>query len=82
MMSPQSTPRYPNRRLQELRINAGMSPNDLGYRAGVSGKTIRMVEAGHVLSPRVQFVIAQVFDLNPTELWPLHGLRYTPRSHA
>jgi DNA-binding XRE family transcriptional regulator len=73
---PNSTRRaLPNRKLQALRINAGMSPNDLAYRAGVSGKTIRMVEAGHVPGPRIQFAIAAVFDKQPTELWPLHETR-------
>ena len=68
--------RTPNRQLQALRINAGLSPNDLAYRAGVSGKTIRMAEAGFIPSPRVQFAVAQVFDLRPTDLWPLeHQLR-------
>lgn len=59
-------------RLRELRIQAGMSPNDLAYRARVSGKTIRMAEAGFIPSPRTQFAIAAVFDLSPLDLWPLH----------
>lgn len=63
--------RVPNRKLQELRINAGLSPNALGYRAGVSGKTIRMAEAGWLPSPRVQFQIAEIFELQPLDLWPL-----------
>lgn len=67
--------RPPNRRLQELRINEGLSPNALGYRAGVSGKTVRLAEAGFVPSPRVQFSLAAVFDLRPTDLWPLDRQR-------
>lgn len=59
-------------RLRELRLQAGMSPNDLAYKAQVSGKTIRMAEAGFIPSPRVQFAIAGVFDLGPLDLWPLH----------
>lgn len=62
----------PNRQLMELRINQGLSPNDLAYRAGISGKTVRMAEAGFLPSPRVQHAIAQVFDLSPTAIWPLH----------
>lgn len=54
----------------ELRVNAGMSPNDLAYRTGVTGKTIRMAEAGLIPSPRTQYAIAQVFDLRPLDLWP------------
>jgi lambda repressor-like predicted transcriptional regulator len=56
-----------------------MSPNDLGYRAGVSGKTIRYVEAGHRPTPRVQFAIAEVFGLLPLDLWPLHEERHAER---
>ena len=67
--------RRPNRKLTELRVNAGLSPNELGYRAGVSGKTIRMAERGHLPLPRTQFVIAEVFGLLPLDLWPLHDNR-------
>lgn len=70
-----STRRTPNRRLQELRINAGLSPNALAYRAGVSGKTVRMAEGGWIPSPRVQFAIAAVFELRPLDLWPLDRQR-------
>lgn len=62
----------PNRRLQELRINAGLSPNALGLRAGISGKQVRLIESGHAKPhPRTQFAIAQVFDLLPLDIWPL-----------
>lgn len=74
-MQPHGSRRTPNRRLQELRINAGMSPNSLASRAEVSGKTIRMAEAGWLPTPRVQFQIAAVFDLTPLELWPLERQR-------
>lgn len=65
----------PNRRLQELRINQGLSPNDLAYRAGVSGNTIRLAEAGFVPGPRIQFAIARVFELLPLDVWPMEGQR-------
>lgn len=68
----ESRRKAPNRQLMELRINEGLSPNDLAYRAGISGKTVRMAEAGFLPSPRVQHAIAQVFDLEPTSIWPLH----------
>lgn len=70
-----ATRRVPNRHLQELRLNLGMSPNDLAYRAGVSGNTVRMAEAGFTPTPRVQFAIARVFDLLPLDLWPLENQR-------
>lgn len=57
-------------RLRELRVNAGMTPNDLAYRAGVSGKTIRLAETGWIPSPRTQFQIAAVFEMRPLDLWP------------
>jgi transcriptional regulator with XRE-family HTH domain len=69
--------RQTHRRLLELRLQAGLSPNDLAYRAGLSGKTIRLAEAGFIPSPRVQFAIAQVFELRPLDLWPLHRNRQT-----
>lgn len=75
MATRNASSRHPNRRLQELRINAGLSPNDLAYKAGTSGKTIRMVEAGWVPSPRLQFQIAAVFNLLPLDLWPLQRQR-------
>jgi DNA-binding XRE family transcriptional regulator len=54
-----------------MRINAGMTPNALAFKAGLSGKTIRMVEAGFIPGPRAQFQIASVFGLKPLDLWPL-----------
>jgi hypothetical protein len=54
-----------------------MSPNTLAFRAGISGKTIRMAEAGWLPTPRVQFQIAAVFDLAPLDLWPLERQRVT-----
>lgn len=76
-----ASPRHqPNRKLQALRLNRGLSPNDLAYIANVSGKTIRYVEAGHTPSPRVQFAIAEAFGLLPLDLWPLHENR--PRVSA
>lgn len=69
-----TTPRgqkAPNRRLAELRINAGMSPNALARHARVTGNTIRMIEAGQIPNPRIQLQIARVFDLAPLDLWPL-----------
>jgi DNA-binding XRE family transcriptional regulator len=60
--------------LVKLRINAGLSPNELGIQAGVSGKTIRDAEEGRTVPlPRTQFAIARVFDRLPTEIWPLNG---------
>ena len=67
--------RRPNRALQALRINEGLSPNDLAYRAGISGNTVRLAEAGFRPTPRVQFAIAQVFTRLPLDIWPLEDQR-------
>lgn len=70
-----SVRRSPNRQLQALRINEGLTPNDLAYRAGVSGNTVRLAEAGFTPGPRVQFSIARVFDRSPLDIWPLESQR-------
>jgi len=71
--------RAPNWCLKEARINAGMSPNELAYRAGVSANTVRLAERGHVPTPRVQFAIAQVFGFAPLDFWPLRSYVGGPR---
>lgn len=63
--------RTPNLKLKALRINRGLSPNELAHFVGVSGKTVRMAEAGFIPTPRVQFDIAAYFELLPTDIWPL-----------
>lgn len=70
MATPNGPRRVPHLKLKELRVNAGMSPNDLAYRVGVSGKTIRLAEQGWIPSPRVQFQVASAFGLLPLDLWP------------
>ena len=70
MATPKGTRRVPHLRLKELRINAGMTPNDLAFKAGVTGKTVRMVEDGFIPGPRIQFRIASVFEMKPLDLWP------------
>lgn len=58
-----------------------MAPSDLAFRAGTTAKTIRMVEAGFVPGPRIQFAIAQVFTsatgekLLPLDVWPMETQR-------
>lgn len=72
--TPTRRPRV-NRRLRELRINEGLSPNVLGARAGVSGNTVRMAEAGFRPTVRVQFALAGVFGLRPLDRWPIEDQR-------
>jgi DNA-binding XRE family transcriptional regulator len=71
MLTPNGTRRVPHLRLIELRIQEGLTPNGLAYRAGLSGKTVRLAEDGWIPSPPTQFAIAGVFGLTPLDLWPL-----------
>jgi DNA-binding XRE family transcriptional regulator len=61
----------PNRRLQELRINAGLSQSDLARATHVSTGSIRLAERGFVPGPRIQFAVANYFGLKPLDIWPL-----------
>ena len=57
-------------KLRTLRTDRGLSPEQLGYHAGVSGHTIRRIErTWSIPTPRVQFMLAQHFGLRPSELW-------------
>lgn len=70
-------------RIREMREARGYSPEALsaaikeagkdapwGDRGAVDAHTIRRIErSGHVPGPRVQFVLANYFDLTPHELW-------------
>jgi DNA-binding XRE family transcriptional regulator len=54
-----------------LRINDGLSREQLALRAGVSRESVRLAESGFVPGPRIQHAIAGVFDLRPLDLWPI-----------
>lgn len=58
--------------LRRYRINAGLTPESLGHKVGLSGMTIRRIENG-IGSPtvRTQFLIARELDLEVTDIWPL-----------
>jgi transcriptional regulator with XRE-family HTH domain len=59
------------RQLRELRHNRGLSPEQLGNRVGCSGRTIRRLEEGKRPTVRTMFLIAQEFEREVIELWPL-----------
>jgi transcriptional regulator with XRE-family HTH domain len=59
-----------NRQLVEARLNAGLTPNDLALRAGISGNTVRAAEHGLYVSPRSQYAIAHALGVLPLELFP------------
>lgn len=58
-----------------LRINEGLSREQLAYRVGVGRETIRLAEIGFVPTPRIQFAIAGAFGRRPLDLWPLERQR-------
>ena len=69
--------------LKQLREDSGLSPEALaleirqaartapwGNRGAVDAHTIRRIEAdGHIPGPRVRFVLAHYFDVQPNEIW-------------
>lgn len=69
------------RELIRLRIIAGLSPNELAERAGISGASVRSAEAGRRVSMFVQRSICSTlttelaaFGLGPVmtiDIWPL-----------
>jgi DNA-binding XRE family transcriptional regulator len=71
--------RRPHLQLISLRVNEGLSREQLGYRAGVSRETIRLVEDGWVPGPRVQFALARAFEMRPLDLWPIEAQRVVAR---
>lgn len=74
MTSAQLTKRRSNvtgRKLRDKRINAGLSPEMLGNRIGVSGRTIRRVEDGMVPTVRTMFALAEWAEEEVVSLWRL-----------
>jgi len=58
--------------IRELRLKRGLSPEQLGHRVGVSGRTIRRVEEGRTKpTVRTMFLIALEFECEVVDLWPL-----------
>jgi DNA-binding XRE family transcriptional regulator len=82
MVSQGTHNKHAGRLICELRIERGLSPEDLSHeilRAGygsVSGRTIRRIERrGVVPSVRVQFAVARFFDRPVISIWPLRVVR-------
>lgn len=59
-----------NRQLIEARLNAGLTPNDLAYRAGITGNTVRAAERGLYVGPRAQWAMSHALGLAPLDLFP------------
>jgi DNA-binding XRE family transcriptional regulator len=68
-----------NTTLVALRINAGLSREDLAARIQVGRETIRLAEAGFVPTPRIQFLIAAAFELSPLDIWPIERQKMPTR---
>lgn len=64
-----------NLALSTLRINAGLMPNDLARRAGVSGNTVRAAERGEYIDVRSQSAIAAALNARVLDLFPLERQR-------
>lgn len=59
-------------KLRRLRLNQGLSPEQLAAHVGLSGKAIRLIEEGRVIpTPRSMFALAHYFELEVTDLWRL-----------
>lgn len=54
-----------------MRINRGLTPETLGAEVGVSGRTIRRIEDGHMPTVRVMFALASYFEMEVVDLWRL-----------
>jgi transcriptional regulator with XRE-family HTH domain len=66
--------KQPNLTLLGLRLNRGLSPAELAGLTGVSAETIRLAEKGHIPSPRVMFALADFFEVEVLDVWPLKGV--------
>lgn len=67
--------RKPNLTLKALRINRGLSREELAHLSGVSYPTIRLAEeTGHEPGPRIAFAIAEVLGVTVLDIWPIPGL--------
>lgn len=64
-----------NRHLIELRLNSGLTPNDLALRAGISGNTVRAAERGLYVHPRSQYAIAKALNVLPLDVFPFERQR-------
>lgn len=67
---PHSAARRRNRVLIELRLDAGLMPNDLARRAGISGNTVRAAERGEYVDARSQYAIANALDAARVVVFP------------
>lgn len=64
--------------LERYRVNAGLTPEELGAKVGLSGMTIRRVEQGVGFPTiRTKFRLARELGVDVTEIWPIDARRKT-----
>lgn len=66
-------------RLEQLRLDAGLSRERLADRAGISHKTIGRIEAGASAHVETLVKLAEALDTRPSELlFPAIGITQEP----
>lgn len=65
-------------RIHQHRVRLGLSPEQYGIRIGVSGMTVRRVEAGYTPFRSTQAKFARDLSLEVDELFPLSLDRRRP----
>lgn len=67
-------------KVKQLRIDRGLSPEQLGLLAGISGHTIRRIEqTGAIPTPRVQFCLGAQLGHLPSAIWHVPGAPFVPQ---
>lgn len=61
--------------LIEMRLDAGLTPNDLARRAGISGNTVRAAERGEYVDPRSQYAMSAALEAARVVLFPFERQR-------
>jgi DNA-binding XRE family transcriptional regulator len=67
--------------LAQRRFNAGLTPEELGEEAGVSGRTVRRLEDGTTPTVATAKKLADFFKVQPSDIWPIDEAP-TPNTEA
>ena len=71
MFQPMRSNRLAGQRIHQHRVRLGLSPEQYGIRIGMSGMTVRRVEAGYQPFRSTQAKFARDLGVAIDELWPL-----------
>jgi transcriptional regulator with XRE-family HTH domain len=55
-------------RLEQLRLDARMTPEELGAKVGMTGRGIRYIESSGSTSAKTLWKLADALDVKPSEL--------------